>query len=33
MDDGNFKTLTFDSAPPFAVGEKVKVIGGKLVKS
>lgn len=33
MDDGNFKSLTFDTAPAFAIGEKVKVIDGKLVKS
>lgn len=33
MDDGNFRSFTFDSAPGYAIGEKVKVIDGRLVKS
>ncbi len=33
MDDGNFKTFTFDSAPGFAIGEKIKVVDGRLLKS
>ena len=32
MDDGNVREFTFDSAPAYAVGEKVKVIDGKLIK-
>lgn len=32
MDDGNAKTFTFDNEPGFAVGEKVKVVDGKLIK-
>lgn len=32
MDDGNVRDITFDTAPAYAVGEKVKVIDGKLVK-
>ena len=32
-DDGNVRNFAFDSAPGFAVGDKVKVIDGKLVKS
>ena len=33
MDDGNLKTFNFDSAPTFAVGEKVKVIDGRILRS
>lgn len=33
MDDGSDKTFTFDKEPGFAVGEKVRVLDGKLVKS
>ena len=33
MDDGNFQSFTFDNPPPYAVGEKVKVIDGRLVRS
>ncbi len=33
MDDGTFQSFTFDAAPPYAVGDKVKVIDGKLVRS
>ena len=33
MDDGNFRSFTFDSAPAYVVGDKVKVIDGKLVRS
>ncbi len=32
MDDGNTRSFTFDSAPGYVVGEKVKVIDGRLVK-
>ncbi len=32
MDDGNTRSFTFDYAPGYAVGEKVKVIDGRLVK-
>jgi outer membrane lipoprotein SlyB len=32
MDDGSTRNFTFDAAPAYAVGEKVKVIDGKLVK-
>ena len=32
MDDGNTHRFTFDSAPAFVVGDKVKVIDGKLVR-
>lgn len=32
MDDGNVRNLTLDTAPGYTVGEKVKVIDGKLVK-
>jgi len=33
MDDGNFKTFNFDSAPTFAVGEKVRVLDGRILRS
>jgi len=33
MEDGNFKTFTFDTTPAFSIGEKVKIIDGRLVKS
>jgi outer membrane lipoprotein SlyB len=32
MDDGNSRSFTFDSAPDYVVGEKVKIIDGRLVK-
>jgi outer membrane lipoprotein SlyB len=33
MDDGTSQSFKFDKEPGFAVGEKVKVLDGKLVKS
>jgi len=33
MEDGTNRRFTFDSAPSYVVGEKVKVIDGKLVRS
>ncbi len=33
MDSGSMRTFTFASAPGYAVGEKVKVIDGRLVKA
>ncbi len=33
MDDGTFRSFTFDAAPAFSVGDKVKVIDGRLVRS
>ncbi len=33
MDDGTFQSFTFNATPPYAVGDKVKVIDGKLVRS
>ena len=33
MDNGTFQSFTFDAAPPYAIGEKVKVIDGRLVRS
>ena len=33
MDDGNSRSFTLDGAPGYAVGDKVKVIDGRLVKS
>jgi outer membrane lipoprotein SlyB len=33
MDDGNFRTFNFESAHTFAVGEKVKVIDGRILRS
>ena len=33
MDDGSFQSFTFENPPPYAVGEKVKVIDGRLVRS
>jgi outer membrane lipoprotein SlyB len=33
MEDGSFKKFTFDAAPTFTVGEKVKVIDGRLLRS
>ena len=32
MDDGNTRSFTLDGAPGYAVGDKVKVIDGRLVK-
>jgi len=32
MDDGNVRSFTFDSAPGYIVGDKVKVVDGKLVR-
>lgn len=33
MDDGSTRNFTFDAAPAYVVGEKIKVIDGKIVKS
>ena len=33
MDDGTFHSFNFEAAPPYAVGDKVKVIDGRLVRS
>jgi len=33
MEDGTNRNFTFDSAPSYVVGEKVKVIDGRLVRS
>lgn len=33
MDDGSFRTVSLSSAPPFNVGDKVRVIEGKLVRA
>jgi outer membrane lipoprotein SlyB len=32
MDNGGLQTFPFDGAPAFAVGEKIRVIDGKLIK-
>lgn len=33
MDDGSARSFTFDSAPGYVVGEKIKVIDGRIVRS
>jgi outer membrane lipoprotein SlyB len=33
MDNGDFKTFTFDSQPTFVVGEKVRVMDGRFLRS
>ena len=33
MDDGSYRTLSLSSPPTFAVGDKVRVIEGKLVRA
>ncbi len=33
MEDGTTRNFTFDSAPGYAVGEKVKIIDGRIVRS
>lgn len=33
MDDGSLRTLTKKTEPPFAIGEKVKIIDGALVRN
>jgi outer membrane lipoprotein SlyB len=33
MDDGSFRTLSLSNPPAFAVGEKVRVVEGKLVRA
>jgi outer membrane lipoprotein SlyB len=33
MDDGNTRTFAFESAPGYAVGDKVKILDGRLVHS
>ena len=33
MDDGSYQSFNFDTAPPYATGDKVKVIDGRLVRS
>ena len=32
MDDGTYQSFNFETAPPYALGEKVKVIDGRLVR-
>jgi hypothetical protein len=32
MDDGSFRTVSLSSPPAFAVGDKVRVVEGKLVR-
>ena len=33
MDDGSFRTISLSSPPAFAVGDKVRVVEGRLVKA
>jgi hypothetical protein len=33
MDDGSFRTVSLPSAPAFTVGDKVRVVEGKLVRA
>src|SRR5882672_2761007 len=33
MDDGSFRTISLSSPPTFAVGDKVRVVEGKLVRT
>ena len=33
MDDGSYRALSLSNPPPFAVGDKVRVIEGKLVRA
>ncbi len=33
MDDGSFRTVSLSSTPPFNVGDKVRVIEGRLVRA
>jgi outer membrane lipoprotein SlyB len=33
MDDGSFRTISLSSPPAFAVGDKVRVVEGKLVRT
>jgi len=33
MDDGSFRTISVSSPPTFAVGDKVRVVEGKLVRT
>lgn len=33
MDDGSFRTISLSSPPVFAVGERVRVVEGRLVKA
>lgn len=33
MDDGTYQTFNFEAAPPYTIGEKVKVVDGRLVRS
>jgi|SRR5687767_7408161 len=33
MDDGNFRTVGFESEPGYSIGEKVKVLDGRIVRN
>lgn len=33
MDDGSFRAISLSSPPAFAVGDKVRVVGGRLVRA
>jgi len=33
MEDGDFRTFTFESEPGYRIGEKVKVVDGRLVRN
>ena len=33
MDDGSHRTMTQETAPPFAIGDKVKIVDGALVRN
>ena len=33
MDDGSFRTISLSSPPNLAVGDKVRVVEGKLVRT
>ena len=32
MEDGNSRSFMFESAPGYAIGDKVKVVDGRLIK-
>jgi outer membrane lipoprotein SlyB len=33
MDDGNFRTVSFENEPGYSIGEKVKVVDGRIVRN
>jgi outer membrane lipoprotein SlyB len=33
MDDGSFRTVTFESEPGYSIGDKVKVVDGRIVRN